>query len=44
MEGQLSLFREDQDSRKRRELNTALDSIHEKFGDKAIRPGTLVSK
>jgi len=44
MEGQLSLFLEDQTSRRRRELNTALDSIHEKFGDKAIRPGTLVSK
>jgi DNA polymerase IV len=44
MEGQLSLFLEDQASRRRRELNTALDSIHEKFGDKAIRPGTLVSK
>jgi DNA polymerase IV len=44
MEGQLSLFLEDQASRKRRDLNTALDSIHEKFGDKAIRPGTLVNR
>ncbi len=43
MEGQLSLFLEDRAS-KRRELNTAMDSICEKFGDKAIRPGTLVTK
>ena len=44
MEGQLSLFLEDQVSKKKRELNTALDSIHEKFGDRAIRSGTLVIK
>jgi len=44
MEGQLSLFLEDQVSKKKRELNTALDSIHEKFGDRAIRPGTLVGR
>jgi DNA polymerase-4 len=43
MEGQLSLFLENRASKKR-ELNTALDSICEKFGDKAIRPGTLVPK
>jgi DNA polymerase IV len=44
MEDQLCLFLEDEASKKKRELNTALDSIHEKFGDKAIRPGTLVTK
>jgi DNA polymerase IV len=44
MEGQLCLFLEDEASKKKRELNTALDSIHEKFGDKAIRPGTLITE
>ncbi|MBN2034554.1 MAG: DNA polymerase IV [Deltaproteobacteria bacterium] len=44
MEGQLSLFLEDEASKKKKGLNTALDSIYEKFGDKAIRPGTLVTK
>jgi DNA polymerase IV len=44
MEGQLSLFLEDEASRKKRKLNTALDSICGKFGDKVIRPGTLVAK
>jgi len=44
MEGQLALFLEDEASKKKRELNTALDSIHEKFGDRAIRPGTLVTR
>jgi DNA polymerase-4 len=43
IEGQLSLFLEEEVSKKR-ELNTALDSICEKFGEKAIRPGTLVTK
>lgn len=43
MEGQLSLFLEDRASKKKG-LNTALDSICEKFGDRAIRPGTLVTK
>ena len=44
MEGQLALFLEDEGSKKKRELNTALDSICEKFGEKAVRPGALVTK
>lgn len=43
LEGQLSLFLREGVSKKR-DLNLALDSICEKFGDKAIRPGTLVTK
>ncbi len=42
--GQLSLFLEDEASRKRRELNTALDSISDKFGDRIIGPCTLLKK
>lgn len=41
--GQMSLFNDDQSSRKRKELNMALDSIAEKHGDKSVRPGTLFS-
>jgi DNA polymerase-4 len=44
MENQLSLFLEQRHSEKRRELNAALDSISEKFGDKSVRPGTLLTK
>ena len=40
--GQLSLFSDDQSSRKRKELNMALDSIAEKHGDKSVRPATLL--
>ena len=43
-ESQLSLFLENMRSPKRRKLNTALDSIQEKFGEKVIRPGTLLTK
>lgn len=43
-DSQLSLFREDKRSPKKGRLNTALDSIQDKFGDKGIRPGTLLSK
>ena len=43
-ESQLSLFLEDKSPLKKIKLNTALDSIQEKFGDKGIRPGTLVTK
>jgi len=39
---QLSLFSDDQLSRKRKELNTALDSIADKHGDKSVRPATLL--
>ena len=41
---QLSLFGPDSSSLKRKELNTALDSICDKFGEKSIRPATLISK
>lgn len=44
MEGQLCLFLEGEASKKKRELNTAVDSICEKFGEKIIRPGTLLTK
>jgi DNA polymerase IV len=44
MEGQLSLFGGDESSKKKRTLNTALDSICSKFGDKAIRTGALVTR
>jgi DNA polymerase-4 len=42
-ENQLSLFRQERTSQ-RRDLNTALDSLHEKHGEKSIRPGTLFTK
>jgi DNA polymerase-4 len=43
-ESQLSLFREDKSPVKKSKLNTALDSIQEKFGEKGIQPGTLITK
>jgi len=43
-ESQLSLFHEGKSPLKKTKLNTALDSIQEKFGDKGIRPGTLLTK
>jgi DNA polymerase IV len=43
-EHQLSLFLENKKSPRKRKLNTALDSIQEKFGNKGIRPGTLLIK
>jgi len=43
-ESQLSLFLGDNEPVKKSKLNTALDSIQEKFGDKSIRPGTLITK
>jgi DNA polymerase-4 len=39
---QLSLFREDQTVSKRRNLNEALDSVSEKFGEDALRPASLL--
>ena len=44
LEEQLSLFNHDVASKKRKDLNTALDSLSERFGDKSIRPGTLFGK
>lgn len=43
-ETQLGLFNHDGASKKRKELHTALDSLHEKFGEKSIRPGTLLKE
>jgi DNA polymerase-4 len=41
-ETQLSLFQQDRASSKREKLNATLDSISDKFGEKSVRPGTLV--
>lgn len=41
-EGQLSLFERDSSDKKKKDLNTALDSLYDKFGEKSIRPGTLI--
>lgn len=43
-ESQLSLFLGDSSPVRKSKLNTAVDSIQEKFGDKFIRPGTLITK
>ena len=39
---QLSLFDQDPSSQKRRKMNITLDSLHQKFGDKSVVPGTLL--
>ena len=41
---QLFLFNCHESNKKRKELNRTLDSIFEKFGDKGIRPGSLIEK
>lgn len=43
-EEQLSLFHKGKGSKKRKQLNTALDSLTEKFGEDSIRPATLLTK
>jgi DNA polymerase-4 len=43
-ETQLGLFSPDGAALKRKELHTAIDSLHEKFGEKSIRPGTLLKE
>ena len=43
-EKQLFLFDQDKGYQKRKDLNTALDSICDKFGEKSIRPATLISE
>ena len=40
---QLSLFDQNQSSQKRQRLNTVLDSLSEKFGDKSVVPGSLLN-
>jgi len=39
---QLALFDQDQSSQKRQRLNTVLDSLYERFGDKSVIPGTFL--
>jgi len=39
---QLSLFEQENESQKRRDLNKALDSVVEKHGEKSVRPGSLL--
>jgi DNA polymerase-4 len=41
---QLSLFHKGEASLRRKKLNTALDSVSEKFGEHSIRPATLLDK
>jgi len=41
---QLPLFRNREDHSRRKDLNKALDSLHEKFGERGIFPGTLLDK
>ena len=43
-ETQLGLFHQDGAIQKRRNLHTALDSLTERFGEKSIRPGTLLNE
>ena len=43
-ENQLALFDQDGSSQKRKNLNSALDSVYEKHGDNIIGPGTLLSR
>jgi len=40
---QLSLFDQNRSFQKRQRLNTALDSLYEKFGDQSVLPGTLIN-
>jgi DNA polymerase-4 len=39
---QLSLFDQNESNQKRKELNKTADSIIEKFGNRGVRPGTLI--
>jgi DNA polymerase-4 len=41
---QLSLFGEGERLSKRKNLNSALDSVSERFGENALRPATLLTK
>ncbi|MBW2027996.1 MAG: DNA polymerase IV [Deltaproteobacteria bacterium] len=43
-EGQLSLFRQEEDHSRRKNLNRALDSLYDKFGEKGILPGSLLKE
>ncbi|MDY6989977.1 MAG: DNA polymerase IV [Thermodesulfobacteriota bacterium] len=41
---QLSLFQQEETSSKRKNLNTALDSVSDKFGEDALLPATLLTE
>ena len=43
-EEQLSLFGPVRADRKRKDLNTALDSLQDRFGENIVRPGTLIDE
>lgn len=43
-EKQLLFFNEEESSGRKQELNKAMDSIHERFGDKGIKPARLYRK
>ena len=43
-ESQFSLFERDEQFKKRKSLNMALDSLYEKHGENSVRPGTLLEK
>ena len=43
-EEQLSLFRPIGLDNKRKNLNTTLDSLQDRFGENIVRPGTLIDK
>ena len=43
-ESQFSLFDRDEQFKKRKSLNMALDSLYEKHGENSVRPGTLLEK
>jgi DNA polymerase-4 len=44
IKGQLSLFSGDEKTEKSEKLNKAIDSLQDKFGDRSVLPGRLVSK
>lgn len=43
-ESQLAFFDQNEASKKRKDLGKALDALHDKHGEKSIRPGTLFTK
>jgi DNA polymerase-4 len=44
VERQLTLFGQGSNSAKRKELNKTLDSLHDRFGERSVRPGTLIER
>ncbi len=43
-EEQLSLFIPIELDKKRKDLNTTLDSLQDRFGENIVRPGTLIDE